>query len=108
VQTSTSLWSNFCGSGSSRNDCATTSISQPSQKPSRSKIRRIWRTSFYIDGFTTVRTVALRGLNFNWYKGFAIISLGLNYYRYSMCSSQPPTRDTVPLNWGFLTAQSNC
>jgi hypothetical protein len=29
-------------------------------KPSRSKIRQIWRTSFYIDGCFTLRTEALR------------------------------------------------
>jgi hypothetical protein len=31
AQTSTSLWSIFCGCGSSRNGCATFGISQPSQ-----------------------------------------------------------------------------
>jgi hypothetical protein len=30
-------------------------------------------------------------------KGFTNLSLGLIYYRYSTASSQPPSRDTVPL-----------
>jgi hypothetical protein len=56
----------FSGSGSSRNSCSTIGISQPSQrdtpmnkKPSHSKIRRIWRIGFYINGCATVRNVAL-------------------------------------------------
>jgi hypothetical protein len=46
-------------------------------KPSHSKIRRIWRTGFYIDECATVQTVALKRPIFKWKKGFATISLGL-------------------------------
>jgi hypothetical protein len=63
--------------------------------PSRSKIRRIWRTGFYIYGWTVVRTVALRWVIFKQKKGSATICLGLIYC--FMGLSQPPTRDTVPL-----------
>jgi hypothetical protein len=38
-------------------------------KPSHSKIRRIWRTSFYIDGCVTLRTVTLRRPTFKQKKG---------------------------------------
>jgi hypothetical protein len=61
----------------------------------RSKIRRIWRTGFYIYGWTIVHTVALRWAIFKQKKGSVAICLGLIYC--SMGSSQPPTRDTVPL-----------
>jgi hypothetical protein len=50
---------------------------------------------FYIDECATVRTVALKRPFFKRKKGFATISLGLIYH--SMVSSQPPSRDTVPL-----------
>jgi hypothetical protein len=70
--------------------------------PSRSKIRRTWRTGFYISGWTIVRTVAWRWSIFKHKKGSATICLGLIFC--SMGSSQPPTRDTVPLNNSkFLT-----
>jgi hypothetical protein len=46
--------------------------------PSLSKIRRIWRTCFYIDGCATVRTVALKWPIFKKKKGFATISLLLH------------------------------
>jgi hypothetical protein len=36
---------------------------------SRSKIRRIWRTGFYIDGCATVWTIALRRAIFKRKKG---------------------------------------
>jgi hypothetical protein len=61
--------------------------------PSSGKIRRIWRTSFCIDGSVTLLTGALRRPIFKQKKGSAIISLGLNYC--SMGSSQSPCRDTV-------------
>jgi hypothetical protein len=67
---------------------------------SRSKIRRIWRTSVYIDGCGTLRTVALSRPIFKQKKGSATISLGLNYC--CMGSSHSPSRDTVPLTRGFL------
>jgi hypothetical protein len=44
-------------------------------KPSRGKIRRIWRTSFYIDECGTLWTVALRWPIFKQKKGSATISL---------------------------------
>jgi hypothetical protein len=53
AQTATSLWSIFCSSGSLCNG-----ISQPAQKPSRSKIRQIWRPGFYIDGCAFLWTLA--------------------------------------------------
>jgi hypothetical protein len=65
------------------------------KKPSRSKIRRIWRYGFYIDGCATVRTIVLRRAIFKQKKGFATISLGL-IYRF-MVLSQPPSRDNAPL-----------
>jgi hypothetical protein len=49
----------------------------------------------YIDGCTTVQTVALNWPIFKQKKGRATICLGLNSC--SMGSSQPPSRDTVPL-----------
>jgi hypothetical protein len=58
------------------------------------KISWIWRTCFYIDGCVTLRTVALRRPIFKQKKGYATISLGLNYC--SMGSSQPLSCDTVP------------
>jgi hypothetical protein len=61
------------------------------------KIRRIWWISFHIDGCGTLRTVALRRPIFKQKKGFATISLGLNYC--SMGSSHSLSRDTVPLKW---------
>jgi hypothetical protein len=60
-----------------------------------SKISRIWRTSFYINGCVTLWTVALRRQIFKQKKGFATISLGLKYC--SMGSTQSPSCDTVPL-----------
>jgi hypothetical protein len=83
------------GSSSSCNGGATVGISQLSQ-PSRSKICRIWRSGFYIDGCTTVRTVALSRANLKWKTGFATISSGQIYH--SMVLSQPPSCDTVPLH----------
>jgi hypothetical protein len=65
------------------------------KKPSRSKIRQIWRTSFYINGFVTLRTVALRRPIFEHKEGCSTIDLGLNYC--SMGSYQPPSRETIPL-----------
>jgi hypothetical protein len=65
------------------------------KKPSRSKIRQIWRTSFYIDGFVTLWTVALRRTIFEHKEGCSTIDLGLNYC--SMGSYQPPSRKTIPL-----------
>jgi hypothetical protein len=67
------------------------------ESPSCSKICRIWRTRFYIYGWTIVQTVALRWAIFKQKKGSATICLGLIYC--FMGSSQPPTRDTVPLIW---------
>jgi hypothetical protein len=51
---------------------------------------------FYIDGSSTVTTVALRQAIFKRKKGFAAISLGLIYH--SMVLPQLPSRDTVTLN----------
>jgi hypothetical protein len=65
--------------------------------PSCSKICRIRRPCFNIDGCTTLWTVALKQPIFKRKKGFANISLGLNYC--SMGSSWPWSRDTVPLNF---------
>jgi hypothetical protein len=53
------------------------------------------RTCFYIDGCATRRAVALRRRIFKQKKGFANLSLGLNYH--SKAFPQPPSRDTVPL-----------
>jgi hypothetical protein len=64
-------------------------------RPSLSKIHCIWRTCFYIDGCATVRTVALKWPILKQRKGCATVRLGLNYCY--MGSSQPPSRDTVPL-----------
>jgi hypothetical protein len=64
--------------------------------PSCSKIRRIWWVTFHIDGFCTLRTVALRRPIFKQKKGSATISLGLNYC--SMGSSHSLSYDTVPLS----------
>jgi hypothetical protein len=64
--------------------------------PSRSKIRQIRRPCFNIDGGATLWTVALKRPIFKRKKGFANISLGLNYCY--MGSSWPRSRDTVPLN----------
>jgi hypothetical protein len=63
--------------------------------PSRSKIRRIRRPCFNIDGCATLWTIALKRPFFKRKKGFANISLGLNYC--SMGSSWPRFRDTGPL-----------
>jgi hypothetical protein len=104
VQTAKSLWSIFRGSGSSRNCCAPVGISRPSQcsmpmvyRLSCSKIRWIWRTSFYIDGCSTVRTVALRLAIFKRKKGLGTIRLGLIYN--SMVLPQLPSCDTVLLRF---------
>jgi hypothetical protein len=64
---------------------------------SRSKICWIWRTGFYIYGWTIVGTIALWWVIFKQKKGSGTICLGLIYC--SMGSSQPPTHDTVPLKW---------
>jgi hypothetical protein len=61
------------------------------------QIRRIWDTWFYIYGSTAQWTVALKRPIFKQKKGFANLSLGLIYY--SIASSQPPSRDTVPLRF---------
>jgi hypothetical protein len=95
--------------GSSRHCLCNLAISQPPQSnmprdlrdmpksaPSLSKICRIWRTCFYIEGCDTVQTVALKWPIFKQKKGCATISLGLNYC--SMGSVQPPSCDTVPLS----------
>jgi hypothetical protein len=68
-------------------------IPQPAQSPSLSKIRRIWRPGFYIDGCTILWALAKIRQIFKQKKGSATISLGLIYY--SMVLSQPPSRDTV-------------
>jgi hypothetical protein len=68
--------------------------------PSRSKIRRIWRTSFYIEGCGTLQTVALRWPIFKQKKGSTNISLGRNYC--SMGSSHLPSHDTGPLKCFFI------
>jgi hypothetical protein len=62
---------------------------------SRSKIRRIRRPSFNINGCATLWTVALKRPIFKRKKGFATISLRLN--NCTMGSSWPRSRDTVPL-----------
>jgi hypothetical protein len=49
-----------------------------------------------IYGSTAQRTVALKRPIFKREKGFANLNLGLIYY--SVASSQPSSRDTVPLN----------
>jgi hypothetical protein len=56
-------------------------------------------TRFYIDGCATRRAVALRRRIFKQKKGFANLSLGLNYH--SKALPQPPSRDTVPLIFVF-------
>jgi hypothetical protein len=66
------------------------------KKPNHSKICQIWRTSFYIDGCASLRTVAFKRPIFKQKKGYANISLGLNSC--SMGSYQPPSRSSVPLN----------
>jgi hypothetical protein len=53
------------------------------------------RTSFYINGCVTLQTVALRQPIFKQKKVSVTISLGIHYC--TMGSSQPPSRDTVPL-----------
>jgi hypothetical protein len=63
-------------------------------EPSRSKICRIWRTGFYIDVCATVWTVALRWAIFKRKKGFATISLRLNY-----CSMGSFCHDLVRLSF---------
>jgi hypothetical protein len=105
--TTKSLWSIFCGSGSSRNGSAAVGILRPSQRdmPSHSKIRRIWRSSFHINGCSTVWTVALRRLIFKRKKGFATISLILIYHSIP----QLPFCDTFPLtSFRLLTSQIFC
>jgi hypothetical protein len=81
-----------------RNGCSAVVISRPTQhnmpmdyRPSHSQIRRILRTSFFIDWFSTVRTIALRRERFFKKKGFVTISLGLIYH--SMVLPQLPSRD---------------
>jgi hypothetical protein len=59
------------------------------------KIRRIRIPCFNIDGCAILWTVALKRPIFKQKKGFANISLGLNYC--SMGSSWQRSRDTVPL-----------
>jgi hypothetical protein len=57
----TSLWSIFSGSGSSQKYFAQyATVEEVEAKSSRIKIRRIWKTSVYIEGCVTLRTVALR------------------------------------------------
>jgi hypothetical protein len=73
--------------GSSRCGCG---ILQPSQLVPRdkselkaklySKIRRIWRTGFYINGCSTVMTVTLRRAILKREKEFMTFSLGLIYH----------------------------
>jgi hypothetical protein len=53
-------------------------------------------TRFYIDGRATRRAVALRRPIFKRNKGFANLSLGLNYH--SKALHRPPSRDTIPLS----------
>jgi hypothetical protein len=74
ARTAKRLWSIFRGSGISRNGCAAVGISRPSQRDLpidledesyRIKISRIWRTSFDIDGCSTIRAVAFRRAIFN-------------------------------------------
>jgi hypothetical protein len=65
--------------------------------PSCSKIRRILRTTFYIDGCITLRTVALRRPIF---KVCVTISSGLNFC--SMGSSQPTILWHCPFNKNAL------
>jgi hypothetical protein len=94
-----------------RNGCATIGIPQPSQRDvprdfvqyATVRGRRswvigksgVWRTSFYIIGCVTLRTVALRPAIFKQEEGFATISFGRIYH--SMFLSQPPSHDIVPL-----------
>jgi hypothetical protein len=66
---------------------------------SRSKIRQIWRTSFYIDGCGTLRTVALRRPIFQQKKRPTTISSGLNYC--SLGSSHSQSCDTVPMKFNI-------
>jgi hypothetical protein len=54
-----------------------------------------------IDGCATRRAVALRRQIFKQKKGFANLSLGLNYH--SKALPQPPSRDTVPLSRLFFS-----
>jgi hypothetical protein len=63
------------------------------QKLSCSKIRRIWRTGFYVDRCATVWAVALRRVIFERKKLFETIGLVLIYH--PIVLSQPPSRDTV-------------
>jgi hypothetical protein len=62
-------------------------------------------TCFYIDGCATRRAVALKRRIFNQKKGFANLSLGLNYH--SKALPQPPSRDTVPLNLHRIAERYN-
>jgi hypothetical protein len=72
----------------------------PDWIPSCCKIRRIWGTSFNTFGCTTLWALALERPILRRKKGFANISLGLNYC--SMGLSRQPSRDTVPSNrFGF-------
>jgi hypothetical protein len=77
------------------NRCAKCQESPKDQMPSCSKIRRIRRPCFNIDGCATLWTITLKRPIFKQKKGFANISLGLNYC--SMGSCWPRSRDTVPL-----------
>jgi hypothetical protein len=63
--------------------------------PSRSKISQIQKPCFNINGCATLWTIALKWPIFKRKKGFANISLGLNYC--SMGTSWPRSHDTVPL-----------
>jgi hypothetical protein len=59
-------------------------------------MRRILYPWFYIYECTAQWTVALKRSIFKRKKGFANLNLGLIYN--SIASSQPPSRDTVPLS----------
>jgi hypothetical protein len=74
--------------------CGDRHYSPIDKRPSCSKICRIWRTGFYIDGCATLWTVALQQAIFKQKKRFTTISLGIIYH--SIALSQPPSRDTVP------------
>jgi hypothetical protein len=67
--------------------------------PNLCKIRRIWEPWFYIYRGTTLWTVPLKRPIFKQKKGFANLSLGLIYH--SKALPQPPSRDTVPLTFGW-------
>jgi hypothetical protein len=58
-------------------------------------------TRFHIYGYATRWAIALRRRIFKQKKGFANLSLGLNYH--SKALPQPPSRDTVPLKSYIVT-----